>query len=631
MPASWNRVRSSLSRAGQAAAGAGRGTVRAGRAAVRGTAHAGRTAAEGTARAGRGVRRATRRLTYAQGAGRTGLGRLIELTAAHSAGDALITVGLAGTLLFGLPVDQARGQVAIYLLITMVPFTVVAPFVGPVLDRFRSGRRYVMAGTLFARGLLCWAMAAAIGPGDGLTLFPAALAVLVLSKAYNVSRAATMPSVLPADITLVTANARVALFSLVSAALAAPVAVGLAAWPGADWLLRGTMVIFLAAGVVAVRLPPHVDAPDLDLDAEPDRHLAGDPAGRPDGDAGGHLEGDRGRGFDLDLYGGLDPDLDREPGGDERRNGPESGPESEAESPAEGARRGRSRRRWRTLLNVGPVVGEAVRANAAIRVLSGFLLFFLLFLVQDGNLRGSGLPEQVMIAILAGGAGVGGLAGAGVASWVRGRSPALIVLLALALGTVTTAAGAFFFSLWTAVAVAAVAGFAQEIGKLALDATVQREIGEEVRSSTFGVVEALLQIAWVGGGLAGLLLSLLSGRSAGPIGLTAVAAALVAALAWLVVARRRRLRARTDRIRAARVPRTPAPASAAPRESEVPEPSARDSNVPGSSTREPNAPGSPAGREPSGRESTGREPSGRESQAPAPKPGATKPLTNPHG
>lgn len=581
MAGAWDRARDSLSRAGRAAGRAGRGTVRAGRTAAAKTAGAGRSAARGTAWAGRGVRHASRRLTHAQGADRTGLGRLIELTAAHSAGDTLVTVALAGTLLFGLPVDQARGQVALYLLITMVPFTVVAPFVGPVLDRFRSGRRYIMAGTLFARGLLCWGMAAAIGPADGLTLFPAALAVLVLSKAYNVSRAATMPSVLPADIALVTANARVALFTLVSAAAAAPVAVGLTAWLGADWVLRGTMVIFLAAGVAAVRLPRHVDAPDLGLDFEE------------------YAEGDLAR---------------RDTDGRE----------------AEGGRK-RARQRWRTLLNVGPVVAEAMRANAALRLLSGFLVFFLLFLVQDGNLRGTGLPEPVMIAILAGGAGAGGLLGAAVASWIRGHSPQVIVLAGLALAGAATTAGAFLFSLWAAVAVALIAGFAQEVGKLALDAIVQREIGEEVRSSTFGVVEALLQIAWVGGGLTGLLLSLLSGRSAGPVGLAVVAVALLAALAWLVVSRWRRLRARTDRIRAAR--------SAAP-PAEPANPSGRGASPPGP---EPDTPGTSAG---DGPEHAGPGPftDARRPPTVAPKPftdvhhrphpdgpGATKPLTNPHG
>ncbi|GGK96540.1 hypothetical protein Sme01_34850 [Sphaerisporangium melleum] len=645
MPASWKDVRSSLTRAGHAVTRAGRGTFRAGRTAVRKTGEAGRATARGTANAGRGVGRATRRLTHAQGAGRTGLGRLIELTAAHSAGDALITIGLAGTLLFGLPVDQARGQVALYLLITMAPFAVVAPFVGPVLDRFRSGRRYVMAGTLFARGLLCWAMAAAIGPSDGLTLFPAALAVLVLSKAYNVSRAATMPSVLPADISLVTANARVALFSLVSAALAAPVAVGLAAWPGPAWLLRLTMLLFLVAGVAAVRLPRHVDAPDLDdLDLD-DLEPAG-AGGRGADDGRAYLDADRPGegGVRLGGYAGHPAEIASGNGGPagaggsaERREGSEDGPR---------AGRDGGRGRWRTLLNVGPVVAAAMQANVAIRVLSGFLLFFLLFLVQEGTLRTAGLPQQATIAILAGGAGAGGLLGAMVASWVRGRSPQLIALIALALSAPAVAAGAFFFSVWTAVGVAVVAGFAQEVGKLALDATVQREIGEEVRSSTFGVVEAMLQIAWVGGGLAGLLLSLLPGRSAGPIGLGIMAAALAAALAWLFVARRRRLRARDEHIRDERNPpvRPSGNGSASPFGNAATPSSGHESETPaagGFPVRPANATnGANATRdandvtEPDGsraRAEDGARPGGRDAHGAAPRPGTTKPLTNPHG
>ncbi|MEU7894398.1 MFS transporter [Nonomuraea sp. NPDC049152] len=459
---------------GRASRSTASGTKRAGLATARGTKRVGLATASGAQRVGH----ATRRLTHAQGADRTGLGRLIELTAANSAGDSLITLALAGTIFFGLPVNEARGQVALYLVITMIPFAVVAPFVGPVLDRFRSGRRYVMAGTLFARGLLCFAMAAAVGPGDVLTLFAGALGVLVLSKAYNVSRAAIMPSVLPADITLVSANARVALFSLVAAGIAVPVAAGLTAWLGAAWVLRLAMVVFLLLGVFAVRLPRHVDSPDLEEE-----------------------EDERGR-----------------------------------------------RTRWRTLLNVGPAVTEAMRANAAIRFFSGFLLFYLLFLVQDGHLKD--LPTTTTIALLAAAAGLGGLAGAAVANWARNNSPQLIVLLTLAVTLVTAGVTAFLFGLWAAVAVALVAAFAQELGKLALDAIVQREIGEEVRSSTFGVVEALLQVAWVFGGLIGLLVS---DWSAGPGGLTTMAVLLALALGSLLVLRRARVRARDAKVNDAKV------------------------------------------------------------------------------
>jgi hypothetical protein len=291
-----------------------------------------------------------------------------------------------------------------------------------------------------------------------------------------------------------------------------------------------------------------------------------------------------------------------------------------------GGRAAGRRRRRRTLFTLGPVVTEAMRANAAIRVLSGFLIFFLLFLVQEGHLRESGLPEQALIAILVAGAGAGGLLGAVAASWVRGRSPQVIVLIALGVATATAVAGAFFFSLWPAVAVAAVAGFAQEIGKLALDAIVQREIGEEVRSSTFGVVEALLQIAWVLGGLAGLLLSLLSGRSAGPLGLAVIAAAMVIALTALINGRRRRLRATTERLSA---PGTPVP---------VPVLSEGRDEADGGGSPAPRGPGpddgpvGPAGTP----ETPGGVPDATEGERPGTdggraRPGTTKPLTNPYG
>ncbi|MEV0593040.1 MFS transporter [Nonomuraea cavernae] len=474
MEGGWDRTRDISRRLGRGVADAGRATVRAGRA----TAGGGVRAGQATARGARNVGRAARRLTHANGAGRTGLGRLIELTAGHSAGDALVTVALASTVFFGVPVGEARGPVALYLVITMLPFALLAPFVGPILDRFRSGRRYVMAGTLFGRGLLCFAMAAAVGPGDLVTLFAGALGVLVLSKAYNVSRAAIMPSVLPADITLVSANARVALFSLVSAGVLVPVGAGLAAWLGSAALLRIAMVVFLLVGVFAVRLPRHVDSPDLEEEAE---------EGRPP--------------------------------------------------------------RWRTLLNVGPTVAEAVWANVAIRLFSGFLLFFLLFLVQDKGVPWLSPPDPFFdvpktIALLAAAAGLGGLVGAVVANWTRNHSPQLIVLLTLTFTGLTTIAAAVFFGLWTAVVLSVVTAFAQELGKLALDAIVQREIGEEVRSSTFGVVEALLQLAWVFGGLVGLVLSLAQNSVAG---LITLAVALTAALAWLIVRRRQRIRAANRR------------------------------------------------------------------------------------
>jgi len=67
---------------------------------------------------------------------------------------------------------------------------------------------------------------------------------------------------------------------------------------------------------------------------------------------------------------------------------------------------------------------------------------------------------------------------------------------------------------------------------------VQREIGEEMRSSTFAASETLHQLAWVVGGLGGLLMSL---TNSGVAGLAVAASGLAVALAVLMLRRRRRI------------------------------------------------------------------------------------------
>ena len=189
---------------------------------------ASQSAARASATAASGTSRAVHRMTRASGAGRTGLANLIELTAAGNVGDAFVIVALAGTLFFNTSLDQARSQVILYLLVTMVPFVFLAPFIGPMLDRVQQGRRYIMAGTMLARGLLCWGMSGALH--DPLTLFPAAFGVLILQKAYGVTRSAVTPRLLPAEMTLVSANARSSLIALIASTL------GVALAGGIQWL-----------------------------------------------------------------------------------------------------------------------------------------------------------------------------------------------------------------------------------------------------------------------------------------------------------------------------------------------------------------------------------------------------------
>jgi MFS family permease len=214
--------------------------------------------ARGAGRASRFTLRQARRAANAQGADSSGLSRLIEMHAFNTAGDAAVAISLAGTLFFQVPTGEARGQVALFLALTMLPFAIVAPLIGPFLDRFSHGRRWAIGTTMAIRAFLVWGMATAV-TSESTWMFPMALGCLVASKAYGVARSAAVPRLLPASFTLVKANGRLSLAGVVGATVSAPLA-GLAAIVGPEWSLRYAFVLFVLATIWAIRLPSQIDS-----------------------------------------------------------------------------------------------------------------------------------------------------------------------------------------------------------------------------------------------------------------------------------------------------------------------------------------------------------------------------------
>lgn len=182
---------------------------------------------------------------------------LLRVALSAAAGDALVAVALANTVFFKVPVGQARGRVALYLLVTMLPFAVVAPVVGPLLDRTRAGRRGAIAVTLGGRAVLAWVMGQAPG---GLRIYPAAFAVLVLAKAYGIARAACVPRLLPEETTLVGANARLSAATIASSTACALLGLAIGHVFGFAWTLRLGALVFLAGAGLTLLLPRAVNA-----------------------------------------------------------------------------------------------------------------------------------------------------------------------------------------------------------------------------------------------------------------------------------------------------------------------------------------------------------------------------------
>jgi hypothetical protein len=186
------------------------------------------------------------------------------------------------------------------------------------------------------------------------------------------------------------------------------------------------------------------------------------------------------------------------------------------------------------------VVGEAMRGNAVLRAFSGYIVFFLAFLLRTEHF---GVSHNVALGALVAAAAAGGLAAMAIGSLVRSRAPQFILFAMLTLVPVVSAAGAWFFSLEAAIAVAFTAALAAGLAKLSLDSTVQREIGEEIRSSAFAVSETLNQVSNVAGSVAGVFVSMLNN---GQVGLAIPAAGLTAAVVTLITKRRRRVLAQRD-------------------------------------------------------------------------------------
>jgi MFS family permease len=201
--------------------------------------------------------RAFRRATTADGADRSGLTALTYATMMTYAVDAAVAVALANTLFFAAATAESKTNVALYLVITVAPFAVVAPVIGPMLDKLQRGRRAALAVSFAGRAVLAVVMAFNY---ENWLLYPAALGAMVLSKSFAVLKAAVTPRVLPQAITLVTTNSRLTTFGLVAGGLGGGVAAGVAALWGSPGALIFTALLAVVGTVLCLRIPRWVES-----------------------------------------------------------------------------------------------------------------------------------------------------------------------------------------------------------------------------------------------------------------------------------------------------------------------------------------------------------------------------------
>ncbi|WP_460604532.1 MFS transporter [Jatrophihabitans fulvus] len=438
----------------------------------------GKATISGTGRAARTVTQKVITASKADGAEQSGLTALIWNQVLSYGTDAMVTVALAGTVFFGASADAQRGNVLLYLLVTMAPFAVVAPVIGPALDRLQHGRRWTMAGTAVGRAVLALVMA--LHPTELLVLYPCALGSLVLSKAYAVLRAAAAPRLVPPGMTLTEANAKLTIFGLGSTVVMGGAVGAIIKVTGSYTAgLVVTAAAFAVCAWFAFKLPRQVDSANL-----APRH-PGEPA-RPRRQAKvpplARLHAWARRGFDPHLV-------------------------------------------------------VALQGQSALRLLSGMFTIYLAFYVESTS---HGFTGVLQLAGVVGGAGAGNFVGTAIGTRLKAARPEMTIIVSTAIGAAVCIVGALLFTVLVACLVLFAVSVVNALGKIALDALIQRDVAETLRSSAFARSETFLQLAWVLG--AGLGVALPSTSTGDGMIAFAVAAVITVAVAVLVTLRNRATR-----------------------------------------------------------------------------------------
>ncbi|TFV56233.1 MFS transporter [Mycobacterium sp. PS03-16] len=422
------------------------------------------------------------RAATADGADKSGLTALTWPVVANFAVDAAMAVALANTLFFAAASGESKGKVALYLLITIAPFAVIAPLIGPALDRLQHGRRVALAASFLLRTALVVLLIAnydgATGSYPSWVLYPCALGMMVLSKSFSVLRSAVTPRVLPPTIDLVRVNSRLTTFGLLGGTVVAGgVAAGaeyllnLAKLPGALYVI---VAVTVAGAVLSMRIPKWVEVTAGEVPAT------------------------------LSYHGGSG-DLRREPH-PEKRSG-------KARQP------------------LGRNTITALWGNCTIKVMVGFLFLYPAFVAKSHD--ASGWEQLRILGLIGAAAAVGNFVGNMTAARLQLGHPARLVVRAASAVTLMALAAAVTGNLLVAAAATLVTSGASAIAKASLDASLQDDLPEESRASAFGRSESLLQLAWVAGGATGVLI-----YTDLWAGFTTIAAVLILGLAQTIVSYR---------------------------------------------------------------------------------------------
>ena len=147
----------------------------------------------------------------------SGFRRLTYQRLLSQGGDGMFQVGIAAAFFFDPTTATSPEAIATGFAILLAPFTVVGPFVGPLIDRWKR-QRILLVGNLMRLTLVAAIIAALMLDGPLWTLYVMALLALSVNRFLLASMTAGLPRVVPAH-ELLTANAVLPTLGTIAAAV----------------------------------------------------------------------------------------------------------------------------------------------------------------------------------------------------------------------------------------------------------------------------------------------------------------------------------------------------------------------------------------------------------------------------
>lgn len=183
--------------------------------------------------------------------------RLLAVRLVGQVADGLLQIGVAGFVFFSPERAAEPGRVAVGLAVLLLPYSLVGPFVGVLIDRWSRRQVLLVANITRAVGLL--ALAVLVGQGaEGLAFYLLALVVLGLNRFVLAALGAALPHVVESRL-LVTANAIAPSAGTGATVLGATAGALVRAWTGSGdhgsaAAVVAASITCLAAGTLALRL-----------------------------------------------------------------------------------------------------------------------------------------------------------------------------------------------------------------------------------------------------------------------------------------------------------------------------------------------------------------------------------------